>query len=59
LPEKESAARRLKQQLDARLAEIGDQANHLARSRSSDERKAEDVAGLLRHWTVFGKPHRE
>jgi hypothetical protein len=32
---------------------------HLARSRTSDERKAADLAGLLQHWMVHGKPHRE
>ncbi len=59
LPEAEEAARTLKQQLHARLAEISDKANHLARSRTSDERKATDVAGLLQRWMIFGKPSRQ
>jgi hypothetical protein len=47
LPETENAARDLQQQLDARLAGIAEKADHLARSRTSDERKAADLAGLL------------
>jgi hypothetical protein len=58
LPEKESAARELKRLLDARLAAIADKANHLARSRTSDERKAADLAGLLQHWMIHGKPQK-
>jgi hypothetical protein len=56
LPEGAGAARVLKQRLDARLAGIAEKADHLARSRTSDERKAADVAGLLRHWMIHGKP---
>jgi hypothetical protein len=60
LPELESEARALKQLLDARLAALAEKANHLARSRTSDERKATDLAGLLQHWMLHGKPkHRE
>ena len=59
LPEAESAARELNQQLDARLAAIAEEANHLARNRTSDERKAADLAGLLRHWMIHGKPRRD
>jgi hypothetical protein len=59
LPESERAARELKQLLDARLAATADKASHLARSRISDERKATDLAGLLRHWMIHGKPRRE
>jgi len=56
LPEAENAAHQLNQQLDARLAAIAEKANHLARSRTSDERKAADLAGLLQHWMIHGKP---
>ena len=56
LPEGAGAARVLKQRLDARLAGIAEKADHLAQSRTSDERKAADVAGLLRHWMIHGKP---
>lgn len=59
LPEAESAGRELKQLFDARLAAIADKANHLARSRTNDERKAADLAGLLQHWMIHGKPRRE
>jgi len=59
LPVQESDARALKQMLDARLAALAEKANHLARSRTSDERKATDLAGLLQHWMLHGKPkHR-
>ena len=56
LPEAESAARELKQLLDIRLAAMVSQANHLAGSRTSDEKKMADVAGLLQHWMIHGKP---
>jgi hypothetical protein len=56
LPEAEGATRELKQLLDARLAAIAGKANHLARSRTSDERKAADLAGLLQHWMIHGRP---
>ncbi len=59
LPEAENAARTLKKQLDDHLAEIAEKTNHLARSRTSDERKVADVAGLLRHWMIHGKPVRQ
>ena len=56
LPESDSAAKKLKEQIAARLATIADKANHLARSRTSDERKAADLANLLQHWMTHGKP---
>ena len=59
LREGQSDARELKVRLDARLAAIAEKANHLARSRTSDERRISDVAGLLQHWLVHGKPRRE
>lgn len=59
LPEPENAARELKTRLDARLAELTDKANHLARSRTGDERKAEELANLVLHWMIHGKPRRE
>jgi hypothetical protein len=59
LPEAESAARRLGQLLDARLQAAVERARHLVRSRTSDEKKAEDVTGLLRHWLIHGKPKRK
>jgi hypothetical protein len=59
LPDQESDAQALKQLLDARLAAVAEKANHLARSRTSDERKATDLAGLLQHWMLHGKPNRK
>jgi hypothetical protein len=59
LPEKESAAQALKTKLTERLATIVETANRLAASRTSDDRKISDVAGLLQHWMVHGKPRKE
>jgi hypothetical protein len=58
LPEAGDAARELKQLLDVRLAAIAEKADHLARSRTSDERRIEDLAALLRHWMTHGKPRK-
>ena len=59
LPDKESAAQVLKLKLDERLAMLMKRANHLAASRTSDDRKITDVSGLLQHWMVHGKPKRK
>jgi hypothetical protein len=56
MPERERDARDLKLMLDARLAALAEKANHLARSRTNDERKVADLAGLLQHWMLYGKP---
>jgi hypothetical protein len=56
LPSSPAAARTLKQQLNARLASITEKTNHLARSRTSDESKALDLAGLLQQWMIHGNP---
>jgi len=37
----------------------GNKRRRLAHIRTSDERKIADVVGLLQHWMIFGKPHRE
>jgi hypothetical protein len=59
LPDKESAAQALKLKLDERLAMLVENANHLAASRTSDDRKISDVSGLLQHWMIHGKPRKE
>jgi hypothetical protein len=41
------------------IASLTAKANELARSRTSDERKALDVSRLLVHWMINGKPSRE
>jgi hypothetical protein len=41
------------------LAALVEKANHLAASRTSDDRKISDVSGLLQHWMVHGKPKRK
>jgi len=58
LPEGEAAAAALKAKLDARLAANAERAQRLARSRTSDERRVEDLARLLEHWLVHGRPER-
>ena len=59
LPDKESAAQVLKSKLDERLVALVEKANHLAASRTSDDRKISDVSGLLQHWMIHGKPKRK
>ena len=56
LPDKESAAQALKLKLVQRLAALVEKANHLAASRTSDDRKISDLSGLLQHWLIHGKP---
>jgi len=58
LPEGEAEAAALKARLDARLAANAERAQRLARSRTSDERRVEDLARLLEHWLVHGRPGR-
>jgi hypothetical protein len=59
LPDKGSAAQALKLKLDERLTALVEKANHLAASRTSDDRKISDVSGLLQHWMIHGKPRKE
>jgi hypothetical protein len=59
LPDSEQAARDLQHQLNQRLAALTERAERLARSRTSDEKKVADVAELLRHWLIHGKPKPE
>ena len=42
-----------------RLKALVTKAGELARSRTSDERKAMDLSRLLVHWMINGKPRRE
>jgi hypothetical protein len=56
VPNSASSARTLKQDLDAQLTAIAERATHLARSRTSDEKKATDLAGLLQQWMIHGRP---
>jgi len=58
LPKTQTAAQKLKEHLATRLAFITEKSNHLAQSRTSDARKADELAGLLRHWWTHGKPTR-
>jgi len=55
LPASQPAARKLQEQLDARLARIAADALRLANSRTSDEGKAADLSNLLQHWLIHGK----
>ena len=58
LPKTEKAARELFTGATARLNALTTKANELARSRTSDERKALDLSRLLVHWMINGKPSR-
>lgn len=42
--------------LDARLAANHKRAQQLARTRTNDERRVADLAGLLEHWLIHGRP---
>ena len=59
LPKSETAARTLLAGLTQRLAEFATKADVLARSRTSDEKRAAELAVLLEFWLVHGKPHRK
>lgn len=59
LPKSEAEARTLLAGLTQRLAAFAAQAEALARSRTSDEKKAGELAALLEFWLVQGKPRRE
>jgi len=58
LPKTEKAARELLAAATARLNALTAKADDLARSRTSDERKAMDLSRLLVHWMIHGKPSR-
>jgi len=59
LPKSEAAARVLQAGLTERLAAVAAKAEALARSRTSDEKRAAELAALLEFWLVHGKPHPE
>lgn len=58
LPKTQTTTRKLKEHHDARLSFIAEKSNHLAHSRTSDDCKADELAGLLCHWWTHGKPSR-
>ena len=49
-------AEKLAGELSWRLSNIDERVDELARSRSTDESRIEDLAALLRHWMILGKP---
>ena len=59
LPKTEKAARELYAAATARLKSLVTKASELARSRTSDDRKAMDLSRLLVHWMINGKPSRQ
>ena len=59
LPKAETAARSLLAGLTARLGALAAKANELARSRTSDEKRAADLARLLEFWLIHGRPARK
>ena len=48
-------AEKLAADLSQRLSNIARRVDELARSRSTDESRIEDLAALLRHWMILGK----
>lgn len=56
LPDTSDAAFALSRQFRERLEFVQLRADQLARSRTSDESQAADIAGLLRQWMLYGKP---
>jgi hypothetical protein len=59
LPKTEKAARGLQTRLITRLAALAATAKELSRSRTGDEKKATELAHLLKFWMVHGKPLRD
>ena len=59
LPKSEADARALLAGLTQRLAAFAAQAEALSRSRTSDEKRAGELAALLEFWLAHGKPRRE
>lgn len=57
LPARERDAAQLLDRLTARLAAIDTRSRQLAESRTSDDRRVDDLAGLLSSWMTHGKPH--
>jgi hypothetical protein len=58
LPKEERTALDLQTQIRKRLAALAATAKELSESRTSDERKAMDLARLLQFWMVHGKPQK-
>jgi methylase of polypeptide subunit release factors len=56
LPKQEKAAQALQTEMAQRLSALSAKAMHLAHSRTTDEKKAADIANLLTHWLTHGKP---
>ena len=59
LPSTEKAMQSLQGQIAKQLAALIAKAGELSRSRTSDEKKAMELAHLLEFWMVHGKPSRE
>ncbi len=55
LPENPAAAQRVLNELVARIDNIGTRSHQLAASRTSDHKKVDDLANLLRSWMLSGK----
>jgi hypothetical protein len=49
-------AEKIAAELSRRLSSIDQRVDELARSRSTDESRIEDLAALLKHWMILGKP---
>jgi hypothetical protein len=55
-PKQEKAAQALQTQMAERLSTLSVKALQLAHSRTTDDKKASDIANLLHHWMLNGKP---
>ncbi len=58
LPKEDKSAQTLKAKLEERLTILSGKALQLAHSRTTDDTKASDIANLLQHWMLHGKPER-
>ena len=59
LPKSAMAAQALLAGLNHRLASFASRAEALSRSRTSDEKRAAELAVLLEFWLIHGRPQRE
>jgi hypothetical protein len=59
LPASEKDAVSLLDRVRDRLRAFAERADELSRSRTGDERRIENLTGLLLHWFIHGKPERK
>jgi hypothetical protein len=59
LPDFESDAVSLLARVNDRLSAFAAKANQLARSRTSDDKRIDDLVALLQHWMLHGRPEHK